>query len=111
VANTIRNCGNNIARFTAAELRLLQVSKYTDYPEKKSAVVEQRSLQVEKGIPLADLQRPELRSIWVQMRVCPSQTGYGRLERVDPYRPSADWLGFRRGLQEPEGSCGLRGDP
>jgi len=57
--NTILDYGNNILRFTAAELRLLQVSKYTDYPEKESAVVEQRFLQVEKGIPLADLQGPE----------------------------------------------------
>jgi len=105
--NKIQDWGNNRTRFTAAELRLLRVSKYTDYPEKESAVVEQRFLQVEKGIPLDDLQGPERRSIWVQMRVCHSQTGYSRLERVDPYRPSADWLGFRRGFQEPEGSCGL----
>jgi hypothetical protein len=50
--NTIRNYGNNITRFTAAELRLLQVSKYTDYPEKESALVEQRFLQVAKRYSL-----------------------------------------------------------
>lgn len=98
-ANMILLYGNNKNKSTAAGLRLLQF-------QRESAAVEQRFLQVQNRYSLGRSARAGVKVDMGSIRVCHSQTGYDRLDRLDPYRPSEDWLGFRRGLQKPEGFCG-----